>query len=265
VGLSLLIVLRNKLFRNKSVCVFMYHHISDNKNVPFNVKISEFEKQMKYLAQKGIVIHSNELENLRRTDTNWDGPKVLLTFDDGYLDFYLNAYPILERLRLPCILFINTVNLDSSPTSTHLIRNQLKLMNPEIVTICSHGHSHAMLSNCDNKQVENEISKSKELIGELPFGNVKFFAYPYGTVNAFDERSKHILREYGFQIAFTSIHGLVNTKTDFLKAPRIKVDNSDSVTMFALAVNGGLNLWRFVDVYFNGLQRYQKGKSLWKK
>lgn len=256
--LSMLIVLRNKLFNNSSVCVFTYHHITDERRLPFNVRLARFEKQMEFLSRSQIVMHPKEFLKVLDTGFTLKGPKVFLTFDDGYKDFYLNAYPILQRLRLPCILFVNTFNLDSSESAHFVTRSELMMMKPEIVTVCSHSHSHALLSACDDAQIETEIGKSKRIIEELNLGNTDYFAYPYGTINAFDERSMRWVSDHGFRVAFTSIHGLVNNKTNPYRVPRIRVDDSDSVLMFMWAIWGGLNLWSFIDRYLSRFQRVPK-------
>ena len=87
-----------------SLPIFMYHHISESLGLSvknMDVSPDEFEQQMRFLFQKGFRCLS-----LSEVINNWQQGKpqpersFVLTFNDGYIDFYENASPILKKLGL---------------------------------------------------------------------------------------------------------------------------------------------------------------------
>lgn len=71
-----------------------------------------FERQMAYLARNYCVVTIDEVLAAVRRDTSLPPAAALVTFDDGYSDFLTQAWPVLERLRLPATLFVPTDYLD---------------------------------------------------------------------------------------------------------------------------------------------------------
>ena len=118
-------ILRNKLrgfnhafnsffLKENSLVILLYHRVSPDKGVnPLGTVISTdlFEKQMKYLKEKYEIISLqkcyaegiNKSQNLR----------VAITFDDGYLDNFKYAYPILKKLDISATFFLATDYVDS--------------------------------------------------------------------------------------------------------------------------------------------------------
>ena len=96
--------------------ILMYHSVND-KSCPYiypdnMVSVENFEKQIAYLASKKNVISLPELIGYVRED-RLPANAVVITFDDGYYDFYSKAYPILKKYNVPCTLFLISGILDS--------------------------------------------------------------------------------------------------------------------------------------------------------
>lgn len=107
-GLNFLI---SFLKRRKPV-ILMYHSVN-NRDCPYIypdniVSVENFERQIAYLSRKKNVICLSELMKHLGKGANLPHNAVVLTFDDGYYDFYSNAYPVLKRYGLPCTLFLAT-------------------------------------------------------------------------------------------------------------------------------------------------------------
>lgn len=100
-----------KAFRSKAL-ILAYHRVLDT-NEDFDLdkslisaSVKNFKEQMKYLAKNYNVISLEEF--LLTPKNNLKENTVIITFDDGYGDFYKNAYPILKKNKLPATVFLTT-------------------------------------------------------------------------------------------------------------------------------------------------------------
>lgn len=94
--------------KNKNIIVLRYHRVANLKYDPFGLAVSVdiFNRQMKYIK---------ETYNIVSIDSSWDDIKeksLAITFDDGYVDNYLYALPILEKYNIPAVFFISTLNIN---------------------------------------------------------------------------------------------------------------------------------------------------------
>ncbi len=97
------------------VLVLNYHRIGHTANTPFfrdaiSATPADFDRQLAFLARHADVIGGDELPHVLRTGR---GRHVMITFDDGYLDNYDLAFPLLARHGLPATFFICTGLLDT--------------------------------------------------------------------------------------------------------------------------------------------------------
>jgi len=103
--------------RKNKIIILMYHRISDINNCDLDLDIvvtpKEFERQMEYISKNYNPISFNELMECLENKKNLLGNSVIVTIDDGYKDCYMNAYPILQRYKVPATLFLATNYIDS--------------------------------------------------------------------------------------------------------------------------------------------------------
>jgi len=95
-----------------SARILYYHRVNDERD-PFSPAISTalFEREMRFVAEHYKVVSlGGVLDHLERGS---GGTVVAVTFDDGYQDNYLNAFPVLQRYNLPATIFLTTGSLDS--------------------------------------------------------------------------------------------------------------------------------------------------------
>lgn len=93
--------------------IFYFHRINDDADPFFPaMSTSLFEEEMRILAKYYKVVSLRELM-CHLQDGPADDPVVAITFDDGYQDNYLNAFPILQKFGLPATIFLTTGGLDS--------------------------------------------------------------------------------------------------------------------------------------------------------
>ena len=95
--------------------ILMYHNFykvgnDEHSNVCINIK--EFEKQIIYLKKFYNIISLEKLVNHIGMGEDIPNNAVVLTFDDGYMNNYLLAYPILEKYNIHATIFLTTSYID---------------------------------------------------------------------------------------------------------------------------------------------------------
>lgn len=103
----------------KSVPILVYHRINPRSG-PWTVSPVRFEAQMRYLAVNGYTaLRTNELVDFIEGNAKLPKRSVLITFEDGYLDNYVYAFPILGRLGLNGVIFAVTGWIGEGPPRSH--------------------------------------------------------------------------------------------------------------------------------------------------
>ncbi len=103
-------ILRTCKKRKRLVTILCLHRVSDEESLTFPpFKIKDFERLLQYLEKHYHVV---TIEMLSKTDGG--KPALILSFDDGFLDFYENALPLLKKYGLPCNLNVVTQCLDTN-------------------------------------------------------------------------------------------------------------------------------------------------------
>lgn len=89
------------------VYVLCFHSVSDSKNQFFYTSMPQnvFKKLLNYVKNNFEVVTFSQVINSTYNSKN---PKCIITFDDGYEDFYFNALPLLTDFALPAYQSIIT-------------------------------------------------------------------------------------------------------------------------------------------------------------
>lgn len=206
----------------KAVPVLYYHAVNDSTEgiEELFVKTSEFEKQMGYLYENGYTsINFDEIEKVQ----NIDKP-VIITFDDGYEDNYLNAYPILKKYNLKATIFL-AVGLVGNPSI--LNTEQIKAMS-DLVSFQSHTLTHQYLTKLGDDELEKELAYSKSKIEEITNQKVDVLAYPFGD---YDQRVMNCAKKY-YKYAVAMGGGMHYTGNDLYEIKRLYIPRSLSFEGF---------------------------------
>ena len=212
----------NELF----VPILMYHHIRVNPNssdpvsAALNVSPSQFEQQLAYLSsQKYNAITLDELSDALDGKASLPNNPVVLTFDDGYRNFYENAFPLLKKYKMKAVQFVVT---DVVNTQTYLTWDQISEMNiSRLIEFGAHTRHHANLPELPLESIVDEIKGSKIKLERHLRRQVNWFAYPYGSYNDF---IKQTVISSGFKGAVSTMYGAVQSKDNVFLSPRIMVD-----------------------------------------
>lgn len=204
----------------RSVPILMYHHVADESGWLY-VRKDYFLSQMDYLTKKGYTtVTLPEVVESLQTGKSLPQRPVALTFDDGYLDFYENAYPILKSHNFKATIFVISQHVGGS---AYLSWAQLQeMVSSGLVTAGDHTLSHPSLPPLTEEKLKDQIVSAKNIIEENLGGTVNVFSYPYGGSNGQTEKFLH---EGGFVAAVTSSRGLSCAKLPY-ELPRIRIGNA---------------------------------------
>jgi len=157
----------------KKVPIITYHSIVDNPTSNSEISPETFEKQIKTLKENGYTgITVEEMINYVYTGEELPEKPVCITFDDGYLNNYEKAYPILQKYNMKANIFTIGVSIGSLtnykdtnyPITPHFTFEQAKEMEKSgLVSIQSHTydmHQWAPYENVGITESENELKKS---------------------------------------------------------------------------------------------------------
>jgi len=208
----------------------MYHHIEDLtlakklRRSGLAVSPANFESQMNYLVTHGYQTpDATTLVNFFQSGAAIPAKSVLISFDDGYDDFYTTAFPILKKYNLKSILFMPT-GLVGNPG--YLTWDQIQEMQSSgLVLFANHSWSHKPM-NAKDSEVEMEITTADRELSERGLNNPKIFAYPYGSVGQYAQK---LLGRLGYSVAFTTHSGTVLCKQMALTLPRVRIGNEPLV------------------------------------
>lgn len=205
------------------VPVFLYHHIQTrelavaNKQTSLTVYTDVFKEQMQYLKDRGYNIATmNDLVNFFDNGAPIPAKSVILTFDDGYGDFYTDAFPILSSLGFRATMFTIT-GLVNNPD--YLTWDEINSMNGPVL-FGNHTWSHKSLPSATSTVQLSEISTADTQLSEHSLNSPKVFAYPNGGYTSFAETT---LKSMGYKLAFGTVPGTVMCAKQRYHLPRTRI------------------------------------------
>jgi peptidoglycan/xylan/chitin deacetylase (PgdA/CDA1 family) len=93
----------------RAIPVFMYHHVNWHEGDLVTLSPSGFETHLRTLKDRGYqTLFLDELVSILRGETVALQPSVALTFDDGHLDNWVYAYPLLQKYGMKATIFVIT-------------------------------------------------------------------------------------------------------------------------------------------------------------
>lgn len=221
----------------KTSPILLYHRIATVSTDPLMLCVSEkcFEQHLIFLKKNYGIIHLSELSR-RLLNNTLTGNEAAITFDDGYRDNLTNALPLLEKYNVPATIFITTSLLGKSASfdwdmqykqedrATFLNSNEIKILKDHpLIEIGAHTHNHPRLSDLDEQRQKDNILKSKEIIEQAIEGKIKAFAYPFGGPLDFNWISEKVVKETGFEFAYSNTGLLAKGTKKRYSIPRINI------------------------------------------
>ncbi|MBW1853952.1 MAG: polysaccharide deacetylase family protein, partial [Deltaproteobacteria bacterium] len=215
---------RKRILKRFRTVILMYHRIRDDgKDAEISVSTKNFRKQMDYLRKNFTVISLDILmKNIgNRVDTPVD--HVAITFDDGFKDNYLNAYPILREYKFPATIFLISQLIDKKEDM--LDRDAIKAMKNDTISFGSHTATHRILSEIPVESATTEIIDSKVELETMLNEDIQFLAYPKGKRKHFNTEIKQLIKKSGYKAALCSENGEIHSNSDLFELKRIGMRN----------------------------------------
>lgn len=226
--------LKNRLFPTRTVPVLNYHRV--NPRARGSVTPASFEQQIRWLKKQDYhFISLREYFSGKDQGHFWKQKKVVITFDDGYEDNYLYAFPILKHYGAKCTIFVSTYYVEhrcvlpwyhSEPRAYEDFRmlswKQIEDMSDYGIEFGSHTVTHADLTRLNDSELGRELIESRQTI-EDHTGHVAFLCYPFGRYN---QRVITMASEVGYQGACSCIHGRNSKDTPVFELRRVYVSTT---------------------------------------
>ena len=169
------------------VPVLCYHQIrdwraSDSKSAKdYIIPVASFKEQMQILADSGYhTILPDQLYAYLTTGAPLPKKPVMLTFDDGDLDQYETAVPILDKLGFKGAFFIMTVAIGRHGKQPYMDKAQIKELSDKGHTIGAHTWDHHNVKKYQGDDWKIQIEEPKAKLEAIIGKPVKYFAYPFG-------------------------------------------------------------------------------------
>lgn len=214
--------------------ILMYHYIRElPPNTPdqlgygLSVAPKLFDDQLAYLARAGYQsISMDELVSHMTKGTPLPPKPVVLTFDDGYADFYSAAWPLLKKDHFSATAYI-VVDFVGRPG--YMSWQQLHELRDSGVEIGAHTMDHVDLAIQAPPQAKRQIAESRQILQQRLGGPVDSFAYPSGR---YTTATVKLVGATGFTSAVTTAFGSHHNVSNLLTLARVRVPGGISLSNF---------------------------------
>jgi peptidoglycan/xylan/chitin deacetylase (PgdA/CDA1 family) len=214
----------------------MYHHIAtpppdaDAVRIDLSVPPDTFEAEMRYLHDQGFqTIHIADLINYFQTGAPSPPKPIILTFDDGYADNYINAFPTLKDYGFNGTFFIISGRADTNAEG-YMTWAQIEEMGANGMEIGSHSLDHRFnLGDVAPSLQWEEIKASYDAIAQHFPNTPAIFAYPSGSYNAV---TVAFLKQLGYIASVTTKQSAFNSSDAPLELRRVRIRGEWSINEF---------------------------------
>lgn len=238
--------------RRASIPILMYHSISEGSQAGINPYYQTtttpeiFAEQMAYLGENGYAtINPAEAAGELGGKAEASSKKVVITFDDGYLDFYTDAFPVLERFGFGATVYLPTAYVGESRASFKgkpcLTWSEVRELQGRGIEFGSHTVTHPQLYDLGSEVIEEEVMRSRQTIERKLGCVVESFAYPYAFPEpdaAFKRRLRETLRQAGYRNGVCTTIGRPDARSDVFFMERLPINSGDDLSLFRAKLEG---------------------------
>ena len=164
------------------VPILLYHHMGGiGRPSRSYLDPALFENQLDFMKRGGYsVTDLASLAEEMRAGIRVPPRRIVITFDDGWRDTYLAAFPILCRFRVPATIFLVSGRIGMKD---YVGWEEIREMRRSGVSFGAHTVSHPRLTELHPGEAKREIEESKKIIEDGLGERVTTFCYTYGFFN----------------------------------------------------------------------------------
>jgi peptidoglycan/xylan/chitin deacetylase (PgdA/CDA1 family) len=217
--------------------ILMYHYIRTNPELrdrlgfALSVTPSDFAAQMGWLDANGYhTVTMRDLINYLGGVSGLPSKPIIVTFDDGYADFYTTALPVLRSHDFTAVSYVVSrfINQPGYMTAAQVLAAQ-----DAGTEIGSHTVGHVDLTRQSADGLSYQVTDSKRALEALLGRPVISFCYPYGR---FGRREAAAVAAAGYQDATTTMGGSWHSLSDRFTWTRLRVSGGEGLADFAASV-----------------------------
>ena len=238
-----------------TIPILAFHQVTDRFDWSITrQKVHQFERGIRFLYAQGY--RSVSLEEMFKSesgfiepDDEYDKRKVALTFDDGYEDFYRNAFPILQKYDFTACIFVVTGHIGKESDwdygwgryrKKHLSWQQIQELSDSGFIFGSHTVNHPDLTKIPKQFIEYELKSSKETLEDKLDKRVDLLSYPFGRYN---RSVQQVAERLGYKRAYTLCSNSRINGFDPWAQERMGVYLLDSPLTLKIKLNQGKLFW----------------------
>jgi peptidoglycan/xylan/chitin deacetylase (PgdA/CDA1 family) len=224
---------------SRGISILMYHQVGDFPPMESHrstyCHYRRFQRQMALLSRlRCNVLSMDAALAALRGERPLPRRSVVLTFDDGYENFYEYAFPVLERYGFPAIVYLVAGSIgrpsswfaaDGRATPPLMDARRILQLRARGVDFGSHGVSHRKLAEIDADAAREEIVESKRLLEALLGEEVRHFCYPYGS---HDRATAAMVADAGYLSAVSCLRAAATGRFDPFALPRKAISYGDN-------------------------------------
>jgi len=246
----------------------MYHRISkDSETVaPYyrlNTTPATFEQHLRTLNELGYrSIGLTEALNVRG-DRTADSKNVVITFDDGFRDFYDLAFPLLKKHGHTATMFLPTSFIGERrrafKNTDCLTWHEVRELRGHGMDFGSHTVSHPKLYELSWKEIEAELGASKDRIEDETGQAITSFAYPYAFPQEdqrFVDEFSDLLRGQNYKCCVTTVVGRMAAHDSPWRLKRLPVNDCDDRALFEAKLNGAYDWFGYPQIWSRKIRRW---------
>ena len=244
-----------------SIPILMYHSIADEEESGMHAYYrtatspSVFGQHMCYLHDLGYsTINVADAVNLLQNGGSTKKYAVV-TFDDGYADFYTQAFPALTRYGFNATVFLPTGYIGNFAIQFKgkdcLTWGEVRELRKCGISFGSHTVTHPQLSTLDAGMIKDEIVSSKQTIEDNLGESVDSFAYPFAFPegnSSFVRMLRNVLVEAGYHQGVSTRIGTARRQEDRYFLRRLPMNSLDDLALFGAKLQGGYD-WLYTIQY----------------
>lgn len=215
-------------FPEKRLVVLMYHHLMPTSENALTVATKDFENQLIYLKKKYTTIFFDELNASKKIKH-----KIILTFDDGYLNNQEFLLPLLKKHGMKATIFIPTAKIETDDDK--MSYEQLRTLDRHCIELGLHSDSHQNYAQMSWQEAALDLAQNIQKMEEHQVPFTKVLAYPFGKFPKNNPAFFEMLKKHGIKYALR-----IGNRVQLFpfKKPyevcRINVEGGDSLQRFKM-------------------------------